>query len=475
MTKDNYNINEKLFEQMFPFQRKAVFNMLEKLNELDGVLLASEMGVGKTLQTIALISTYSRNFEKVKRVIIFAPASLIYNWQEEFFKWTEIRKDNIQVIKSGRTAVNTNAGIHIISYDLFRGSKALREHLHALDYQLIVWDEAHNIKRTLTSISKRATAATLFIEWQRLKAKKRKKTVKLIAITGTPLKNKPLDAFVIFQTILNSQYVQEYRDVWAWAEMFCDLKKKVIGRTPFGDVRTAWAAEGVSNREELSKLMKKVSIRDLKSEVQKDLPPKLISKTFLPFPRKLPETLKESLKAVTNTIVAATEEEFEKVVNDKYFITVKKEMGILKAGLAIERIKELMESVEKLVVFYYHKAVLEVLKEGLKDYRVVSHSDASTNERKQEVVNNFQQGDAQIFLGQIQSAGTGITLTAASHQIFVEFSVVPSDNEQAESRCNRTGAIECTNIYYYLLDHDFDKSLFKYVQEKQKMIDEVMN
>jgi SWI/SNF-related matrix-associated actin-dependent regulator 1 of chromatin subfamily A len=64
----------------------------------------------------------------------------------------------------------------------------------------------------------------------------------------------------------------------------------------------------------------------------------------------------------------------------------------------------------------------------------------TTGPARQRAVDEFQEEEeVQVFVGQIQAAGTGITLTAASQVLIVEQSWVPAENEQAIMRIHRVG------------------------------------
>lgn len=89
-------IEEFLNEKLRPHQREGIQFMYEcimgyKSSTINGCILADSMGLGKTLQSIALLYTLSRKNASydpiVKKVIIVSPSSLVNNWKQEILKW----------------------------------------------------------------------------------------------------------------------------------------------------------------------------------------------------------------------------------------------------------------------------------------------------------------------------------------------------------------------------------------------------
>ena len=85
-----------------------------------------------------------------------------------------------------------------------------------------------------------------------------------------------------------------------------------------------------------------------------------------------------------------------------------------------------MESVDKVVVFAYHHDVINGLQEKLQSFNPVVLTGKHKASNKQKAVDDFQtKDDVRVFIGQIQAAGTGLTLTAASTVVFAETSGCP--------------------------------------------------
>ena len=98
-----------------------------------------------------------------------------------------------------------------------------------------------------------------------------------------------------------------------------------------------------------------------------------------------------------------------------------------------------------------------------------------SSEKRQAAVDSFQNDpDVRMFIGNIQAAGVGITLTAASNVVFLELPWNSSLLEQAEDRCHRIGAKNAVNIYYILGADTIDASMAGMIVDKKKIINEIM-
>jgi len=73
------------------------------------------MGVGKTIQALAMCAVYKNDWP----VVVICPSSLRYNWKEEILRWCPwIRNSDIHLITNGKENVMTYHKIYIVSYDL---------------------------------------------------------------------------------------------------------------------------------------------------------------------------------------------------------------------------------------------------------------------------------------------------------------------------------------------------------------------
>lgn len=142
--------------------------------------------------------------------------------------------------------------------------------------------------------------------------------------------------------------------------------------------------------------------------------------------------------------------------------------GELKTKPALELIKsELSGNKRKLVIFAIHQSVIDGLLAGTVEFNSVGIDGRTPNNARQVAIDTFQNNeDCRVFVGNVQSAGTAITLTAASMVLFVETSFVPSDNFQAASRCHRIGQNDAVLARFLHLPGSIDETVQKILARK---------
>ena len=90
--------------------------------------------------------------------------------------------------------------------------------------------------------------------------------------------------------------------------------------------------------------------------------------------------------------------------------------------------------------------------------------------------NNFGLDKDNLFVGNIQAAGVGLTLTAASNTCFLELPWSPAIVLQAEDRCHRIGqTAESVTAWYLLAADTMDEEIMQLIDAKLKVITKVMD
>lgn len=426
-----------------PFQGLGVDFMTGRPRALN----ADEMGLGKTIQTIC-----SLNELGARRVLIVCPATLKLNWVREYRIWGTLGR----VVGYADGGFFPSVDVAIINYDIL--AKHLPE-IQKRHWDVIVLDESHYIK---TRSAKRSQAAG------QLNA-----DVKY-ALTGTPVLNRPIELWTTLWW-LGSKI--PYRD---FAVKYCAGHDEQIF-TPRGPINQ-FNDRGASNLDELASNLAPVMIRRLKSEVLPELPAKQRQVVQLGGSRLATKEggllkklrRKDSLQPDTSSV------DFERLVQADpvamtELSTVRREAALAKVPQVIEYLKNALEQEDKVVCMAWHTDVIEQIHQAMADYGPTILTGSTPTNYRQMRVDQFQnEPDCRLFVGQMQAAGVGITLTAASHVVFAELDWVPGNVVQAEDRCHRIGQDRAVNITYLVVDGTVDSMLAHSLVRKQRVIDRVI-
>lgn len=431
-----------LKKQLFPFQKAGVA-FIEKSN--GRALIADEMGLGKTIQAAAWLQLHPEK----RPAIILCPASLKLNWAKEI-RDTLSTKDKVQILQ-GTKPYPVTGDIIIINYDILNSWVETLQALQAINPQVLIIDEAHLIKNS-SAIRTKATK------------KLAKGIPHVIALTGTPIVNRPVEGFNIFQ-ILDRNLFPNF---WTYVHRYCGARHNGFG----------WDFSGATNKEELHRILTStIMIRRRKSDVLKDLPEKLYS--FVPMDlangteyRIAEAEFIEYLRDVKGKEAAEKAKKAEHLVKIEHL----KQLAVKgKMKQAINWIKDFIEDGSKLVVFAVHKEVIDQLMKEFKETAVKIDGSTPTPERHKAVEAFQNDSNVKLFIGNIQAAGVGITLTAASAVAFLELPWTPGELVQAEDRCHRIGQKNAVNIYYLLAENSVEYRLAKLLDRKKEVLSAVID
>jgi len=393
-------------KEMMSFQIEG----LDFINKHDGnVLISDEPGLGKTIQSMAYLALHP----EMRPAVIVCPASLKLNWAREIESWMKT-KDVVEIINSGKVyPLTDDVSIIILNYAIFR--KWLPE-LQRINPEVIVYDESHYIKSKAAARSKAAKTLSETVAHK-------------ILLTGTPVLNRPEELWNQLQIIDPFGYPD--KRFFQWHKRYADAKQLHFGR------KTVWDFSGASNLDELAQSLKTIMIRRTKDQVLPELPAKRRSTVLVQIDNRkeydrADNEFAEWLTEQKGAEAAERASAVEQLAKIEYLrqIAVR---GKMKQALAW--IGNFLESGEKLVVFATHKETIHALE---REYgtTAVKIDGSVSSEKRQDAVDKFQNDPGvRLFIGNIQAAGVGITLTAASNVVFLEVPWTPALLEQAEDRC----------------------------------------
>lgn len=412
-----------------------------------GGILADDMGLGKTLQSIAfLLSELADIREGGKPALIVAPASLLYNWQNELKKFAPEIKAAIadgNQNERGRTVRNA-AGVDVIitSYPLLRRDI---EQYARLSFHTLMLDEAQMIKNHATQ-----TAQAVKI----LQARYR------FALTGTPVENALEDLWSIFSVVFPGLFP---------------------GKKAFHDLP----------RETVAKRARPFLLRRLKSDVLKELPDKIESlqaSELLPEQKKLyvaylARLRKEALKHLDNEgfghgrikVLAGITRLRQLCCHPALFVEGYAG-GSAKFDQLLEIIEECRSSGKRMLVFSQFTEMLgmigkELALQGIRHFYLDGKTPAS---QRVELCSRFNEGERDLFLVSLKAGGTGLNLTGADTVILYDLWWNPAVEQQAAGRAHRIGQKKVVQVIRLVAQGTVEDKMYELQQKKKNLIDEVI-
>jgi SNF2 family DNA or RNA helicase len=466
-TTSNFVIPAPAGLNYLPFQRVAVEYALPR----EYTLIADEMGCGKTIEAMGVINALGS--ERIKNVLIIPPAGLLLKWARELQKW-------LVPALSGDFATGSkvpNSNIVLANYDIIH---RIKDKLMQREWDLHIYDESHYLKNP----DSKRTMSVLGHEDVKncipLTAKKK------IFLTGTPILNRPVELWPMLRVAdpegLGSNF-------WLFAKKYCSAEENDFGRT----------FDGASNLDQLQERLRAgLMIRRLKKDVLPELPPKRRQIIPIAPPPGVRATVQREVHFYDNNtqaIEAAIQQaEIAQAAGDKAsydaaakdlrglkqvmfeeIAKLRHDTAVAKVPFAIDHIEDVLDQVNKLVVFAHHQDVINPILERFQ--RVAVKCDGSMSAaQKQYAADRFQDvtSGVKLFIGSITAAGVGIDLFAASHVIFIELSWVPADVTQAEDRLHRIGQHDAVSVYHFVFDGSLDSNMAKKIVLKQNIIEQAV-
>ena len=446
-----------------PFQRAGIAYASAHPN----CLIADEMGLGKTIQAIGLINADPG----IQSVLVICPASLKINWQRELTHWL-VRPATIGIANGGGLPTQD---IVICNYDIL---KKHRDGLRARAWDLMICDESHYLKNPKTQRTAEVLGKK---EITPIAARRR------LFLTGTPIVNRPIELWPILHATAPETLGKSCK---YHATRYCAGTQ----------TRWGWDVTGASNLDELQeKLRATLMVRRLKKDVLRELPPKRRQVIELPANGAqgaigaeqagyaAHEERLATLRAAAELAKAGPEQDYNAAVTalregaQAAFAEISRlrhDTAVAKTPAVAAHILEALESDGKIVVMAHHHDVINGLSATLTEAQV-SHTiltgETSLTDR-QAAVDRFQSdATCRVFIGSIQAAGVGITLTASAHVIFAELDWVPGNISQAEDRTHRIGQANSVLVQHLVLEGSLDVTMAHTLVAKQEVIDSALD
>lgn len=445
-------------ETLMDFQKTATLFALSR----NRAYLALDPGLGKTPIAASIAATLHK--KSAIGVVYICPPFLTRNTEYELKKWAPelfVLKYKCHDLAQTIIVADSILNREQTYFDIKKFVNYCRE--RKVPVVLFV-DEAHRFKNPEAGRTK-----VLFGAPKTKKAKAKPGIVgwfdKVYYLSGTPMPNRPIELYPVLSQ--SAPETIDFMTKFDYAQKYCAAFKGEFG----------WNYSGASNVTELAgKVIGKFMLRMKKDDVLKELPPKTEEMVLIgdDLPPKLTDVDSKILKVFSPEDLMAGQ--FSKPGVDLHISTYRKELGIHKAKEAGLYIQALLEDTdESFLVFAIHKDVISSLQTTLKKFNPIVITGDTDMKVRHEYVKEFQSNlSRRLFIGNIQAAGTGLTLTKASRVIFAEFSWVPADNEQAADRAHRIGQRDNVFVQYLVFKNSIDRQVIETVLRKKKVTDKLV-
>ena len=481
-------------------------------------VLALQMGLGKSLA--AIVSALEDDY---KKVLIVCPASIKSTWVRELKRF--VNENEITVVEGSNWKENK---FTIINYDILDNfyelpTETYRKKVTEIDgngktkYKYV---DAERISRKSNVIEKAMENSQLFQsmfdliiidEVHRLSNKtsgrykimsdliKRSKPKGIYELTGTMITNNPMNLYNILK-LIDADITKD----WVfYAKEFCDGKQifrkgekeklfsiflKKVNKNSWDDLthdersalydfydkngKKIWLTNGASNLDELQERIKHIYLRF------ESVPSVSVNKHVETLEYDLDDAEKVEYENAWNKYVSShSEADIDSLLTNKQLIegsVLRQIMSQMMLPRTIKEARKHIEKGEKVIIACCFDKELYALQEEFGDECVIYNGKLS-RKQKDDAEYKFMNDDSiKVFIGNIQAASVGLTLTSANVIIFNNISFLPSDNVQMEYRILRIGQTKDCYIYYQKFKNTYMDRMFEILNVKNEIIDNVI-
>ncbi len=442
----------------YKHQIEAARFALDQLARGGGAALLMEMGTGKTLTSIGIVGVLWRQ-KQIRRLLIVAPLSILGVWEDEFCKFAAF--DYSLAVLEGTGARKADTIRHMTGTALqvlvvnYESAWRLEKELAKWQPDMIVCDEGHKIKTHNIAASKAL---------HRLAMKARYR----LLLTGTVITNKPVDVF--------SQY--KFADPKVYGSSFYLFRNRYFDMVGYGNytpvMKKAMEAEFTERLHSIAYRATKAECLDLPEFtdiVQRvELEP-AASRIYRQLIKDSYAELSEGSVTVTNVLtrlLRLSQLTGGFVGNDDDATTEQV------SSAKLDALSDLLDSAEndgyKLVIIArfipeIHAIERLLQKKGLR-YAMIQ---GGVTDRPAQIEAFQNDPNVRVFIGQIATAGLGITLTAASTMVFYSLDYSMSNYEQTRARIHRVGQKHPCTYIHLVARGTVDEKVLAALQDKANL------
>lgn len=434
------------YNQLLRDYQKEGYQWLRTLYELGfNGILADDMGLGKTLQVIALLDQLQTD----KPSLVVCPSSLIYNWEDEVHKFSQTLPVTCIVSDANtrKTMIHAICGKHlyVTSYDYIRRDIELYD---AIEFEYVILDESQYIKNQKT---KNATSV------------KQLHALHKLALSGTPIENSLAELWSVFDFLM-PQYLYNYH--YFQKKFETDIVKN----------------QDQKKIQQLQKMVSPFILRRNKKDVLLELPDKIEKTQLIPFTQQESELYFANLAQINTQLQEIFQmEKVDKIVILSMLTKLRQiccEPRMIYDNIyqSSSKMKACMDLIcnykanhQQVLLFSSFTKVFDLMEEELKlnSIRYFILTGGTSKETRRELVQRFQEGEADVFLISLKAGGTGLNLTKAQAVIHYDPWWNISAQNQATDRAYRIGQYHNVMVHQLIMKESIEEKI-QILQAKKK-------
>ncbi len=436
--------------------QKRGFDFLVHTSSLGlGAVLADDMGLGKTLQALSWIQYLVEQEEAQAPALVVCPASVVHVWKREAARWAPDLK--VLILGRGRERFRQweeirEADLVVTNYALLRRDIA---RWREIPLRAFVLDEAQNVKNPDTAVARAARS---------LKSRHR------LALTGTPLENRPLDVWSIV-ACLNPGYLGSRREF----------------QTRYGSPE-----HPVSAYKLLSAKLRPILLRRTKDQVAPELPERIEERIECDLTQGQRQLYMAELRRSRQRVfdIAGDEQELRRnrvavlalltrlrqICCHPALVGAEPSLGSGKFEIVFGLLESLLAEGHKVLLFSQFVQCLKLLEGELAAREMRHHLLTGSTRNREEVVQGFEADpDPSVFLISLRAGGTGLSLTSASYVILFDPWWNPAVEAQAIDRTHRIGQKKPVFAYRLTTRGTIEEKISELQQRKARMLSNVLS
>ena len=438
------------------YQQKGL-DWLQFLVEYDlGGILADDMGLGKTIQTLAHLLLEKEAGHLDRPVLIVAPTSLMGNWHREAQRFAPDLRVLILHGPNRHAGFDKLAGqdLALTTYALLpRDQDALRQQ----EWHSLILDEAQNIKNP------RSKAAAVV---RSLRARRR------LCLTGTPMENHLGELWALFDFLLPGFLGEETRFRRNW-------------RNPIEQ-------HGDQDRQQrLARRVAPFMLRRRKQEVLDELPPKteiirgvtlgeqqaaLYEGIRLSMEKRVRDAIATQGLARSRITILDALLKLRQTCCDPRLLSLaaaRKVTASAKLELLMDILPEQLEEGRRVLLFSQFTSMLVLIEQAFAKQGIAYSKLTGRTRNRDEAIERFRSGAADVFLISLKAGGVGLNLTEADTVILYDPWWNPAVENQAADRAHRIGQDKPVFVYKLITEGTVEEKILALQARKQVLAEGV--